>query len=481
MPMEALRIPLYALPNQRQFSTTEDQWFKNCFPEQIASAKAEDEPITYIVKRPGFSDSQTTATAAGRGLYSWTDGDAIYAVVGNQVFKDGSALSGTLDDATGRVDITEIRGGTPRLVLRVADKIWTVTTGGTLAKMGDADIPTGLVPGIVNLDGFIFVMKGSTGEVYHTAVNDPSDWTATHKLTCQLEPDQGIALARHLNYVVAFNEWSTEFFFNAGNASGSTLDPVEGIAIRYGCANGKTVWSGENTIVWMAQGRSGGKSIMMFSGNDLKTLSTKPIERLIDEEANAGGSGIADSYGFGMRISGHQFYVLTLKNTAKTLVCDLRDGTWSQWSSFDGSTETYFTGIDYCNHDDQHIILDEDNGKVYRMDLDINQDSGQDIKVEILTNKYDFLTSRPKFLYRLGVLGDIEGSSSTLTIDWTDDDYNNYATSRTVDMSNSFPRLVSLGRFYRRSFRLAHTANTPLRLEGMEMGIYLGKYSDGNT
>ena len=88
-----------------------------------------------------------------------------------------------------------------------------------------------------------------------------------------MEPDQGIALARHLNYIVAFNEWSTEFFFNAGNASGSVLDPVEGIAIRYGCANGKTVWSGENTIIWLAQGRSGGKSVMMFEGNDLKTIS----------------------------------------------------------------------------------------------------------------------------------------------------------------------------------------------------------------
>ena len=479
--MESLRVPLYALPNQRQFSTTEDQWFKNCYPEQIASAKETDAPITYIVKRPGFSDSQTTATAAGRGVYAWTETDSIYAVVGNKIYKDGSALSGTLDDATGRVDITEIRGGTPRLVFRVTDKIWTVESDGTMTKMTDSDIPTGLSSGIVNLDGFIFVLKGSTNEIFHTAVNDPSDWTATHKITASLEPDKGVAIARHLNYLIAFNEFSTEFFFNAGNASGSVLDPVEGIAIRYGCAEGKTVWSGENTVVWLAQGRSGGKSIMMFSGNDLKTLSTKPIERLIDEEANGGGNGISDCYAYGMRIAGHQFYVITLKNTAKTLVCDLRDGTWHQWTSFDGSSETYFTGIDYCSDADKHFILDEDNGKVYNMDLDIHQDSTNDIKVEILTNKYDFLTTRPKFLSRLGIIGDVQASASALTIDWSDDDYNTYGTSRTVDMSDSFPRLVSLGRFHRRTFRLKHTANTALRLEGLELGLYLGKYSEGNN
>ena len=56
----------------------------------IASAREEDAPVTYIVKRPGFSDSQTTATAAGRALYAWPDGDAIYAVVGNKIYKDGS-------------------------------------------------------------------------------------------------------------------------------------------------------------------------------------------------------------------------------------------------------------------------------------------------------------------------------------------------------------------------------------------------------
>ena len=75
----------------------------------------------------------------------------------------------------------------------------------------------------------------------------------------------------------------------------------------------------------------------------------------------------------------------------------------------------------------------------------------------------------------------MQASASALTIDWSDDDYNTYGTSRTVDMSDSFPRLVSLGRFHRRTFRLKHTANTALRLEGLELGLYLGKYSEGNN
>ena len=115
------------------------------------------------------------------------------------------------------------------------------------------------------------------------------------------------------------------------------------------------------------------------------------------------------------------------------------------------------------------------------MDIDIHQDSSNDIKVEILTSRIDFQSTKPKFLYRLGVIGDIQSSSSPITIDWSDDDYNNYATSRTVDMSNTFPRLVALGRFNRRAFRLAHTANTPLRLESLEMGVVQGKYAEGNN
>ena len=170
--MDSARIPLFALPQQRQFSTTEDQWFKNCYPEVIAGPA--DTPFTSVIKRPGFSDSLTTATAAGRALYGWTQNGSIYAAVGNKIFKDGSALSGTLDDTTGRVDVTEVRGGTPRLVFRVADKIWTVAADNTMTKMTDADIPTGLVSGIVNIDGFICVMKGSTNQIFHADVNDPS-------------------------------------------------------------------------------------------------------------------------------------------------------------------------------------------------------------------------------------------------------------------------------------------------------------------
>ena len=478
--MESVRVPLFTLPSQRQFSTSEDQWFKNCLPEQI-DMTGTDKPTTHIIKRPGFADSLTTATAAGRGLYGWTENGSIYAVVGNKIYKDGSVMSATLDDATGRVDITEVKGGTPRLVLRVADKIWTIAEDNTVTKMTDADIPTGLVSGIVNINGYVFVLKGSTNQIFHSDNNDPTAWNADSNITSSLEPDLGVGVAKHLNYIVCFNEWSTEFFFDAGNAVGSVLSPVEGIAMRYGCANGDTIFSGENTIVWMAQGRTGGKSIMMLDGNDLKTLSTKPIERLIDEEANGGGNGIADAYAYGMRIAGHQLYILTLKNTAKTLVCDLRDQTWSQWTSFDGSTETYFTGMDFCEDADKKFILDEDNGKVYNMDVDIHQDSGNDIKVEVLTDRFDFTTTKPKFLYRLGVIGDIQSSSSPITIDWSDDDYNNYATSRTVDMNNTFPRLVSLGRFHRRAFRLAHTANTPLRISDLEFGLELGKYAEGNN
>ena len=50
-----------------------------------------------------------------------------------------------------------------------------------------------------------------------------------------------------------------------------------------------------------------------------------------------------------------------------------------------------------------------------------------------------------------------------------------------VDMQDTFPRLVSLGRFHRRAFRLKHTANTPLRIEALEMGVEQGKYAEGSS
>ena len=476
--MESLRIPLFSTPKQRQFSNSEDQWFKNAMPEIIEGQK-EDTNTTYVVKRPGLEQTyDTTYVAAGRGCYGWSETGAVYSIVGDRIYKNASEITSggsRLTNSSGRVHFTEVKGGTPRLVIQDGDTMWTVTSSDTVAEVTAIDLPSDQVPGVANLNGYVFVMN-SAGVISHSDVNNPASWDSANTISASGDPDDGVAITRHLNYVIAFGEWSTQFFFDAGNATGSVLGPVDGSNLRMGCANGETVWAGENTVIWVAQSRAGGVSVMALEGNKLQMLSTKPVERFIQEEQNSGGNGLADAYAYGLKIAGHQFYVLTLPNSEHTLVCDFRDGTWHEWTTDDG-TETYFTGVDCTSVGKQHYFLDEDNGKIYRMDVDLYQDYGNDINFEILTNRIDFLSTKPKFLHRMTLIGDTTDSSSNMTIDWSDDDYNTYKTARTVDLNSANPKLTGLGTFKRRAFRLKHTGNVPVRLEALEMGVDQGTYA----
>lgn len=476
--MKAARLPLVATPKSRQFSLQEDGWLKNVWVEIFDEAGGQSS-VAAVIKRPGVEEAfDTTNVATGRGMYAWSENEQLYSVVGSGLYK-GTSLLQTLNNSTGRVYWTEVQGGTPRVVLKDGDDVWTVTTGDTVTEITDVNLQDNLVAGILNIDGYVTVMD-TDGSIQHSEVNNPASFPAANVVGSDLEPDDGVAVLKHVNYVISLNEWSTEFFYDAANAAGSVFTRIGESAMRYGCAVGATAVEAGNNAVWVGQSRLGGKSVVMLSGNSIKTISTKPVEKLLDEEANAGGNGLDDAYAFCFTFAGHTLYVLTLPNSDFTIVYDIKTGMWYEWSS-DPGTEQKFAYVAAAEINNKIYLLHESNGKIYRMDIDLYQDAGDDINVRILTPRYDFNTAENKFCHNLTVIADVAPGASTLTIDWTDDDYNNYKTSRTVDLANATPRLHALGRFVRRAFRMTHTANQPLRIFAIEVGVDGGYYAEGQV
>ena len=478
-----IKIPLFGTYSTRAGDTSKDQRFKNVFLEKIEAPRIQGreeglgEHIFSVIKRPGMSDAfDTTNVAAGRGMYTWKSN--IYSVMGDRIYKgttEITALGNRLAGTTGRVYFAE-EHKVDLLVLKAGDKIWTITAGDVVTLQTDADIPTGLVGGIVNMDTYIFVMNGD-GEIYNSDVDDVTAWTAGSFITSKIEPDDGICITKWQNHILALNAWSTEFFYDAANASGSPLSPSEGTLTDVGCASAATVFSNDDVVVWLGVSHTGGLRVMVYDGSSVNSFENDALSRILDQEETT----IANSYAFGMRVAGHLFYVLTLPATkAITLILDIEQNMWCEWNSDNGTTETYFTGVDYASLNGKHYIQDEDNGKIYMMDFDIYQDSGNDINVEIVTNRYDFGTNLAKFMSRLTVIGDEQTSTSSLSIEYTDDDYQTYSTARTVDMSHSVPFLSRLGSFIRRAFRLKHTANTALRLESLDADVEGGGLRGGN-
>jgi len=213
------------------------------------------------------------------------------------------------------------------------------------------------VPGIVFLDGYFFVMDAKA-KIYGCELEAPNDWDALNFITAQKEPGAGKAIAKSQNYVIAFKEWSTEFFFNAGNAVGSPLSPVDSGFTLVGCASGESVATLDETIFWVSQNKQKGRSVHMMVGLEQQKVSTPDVERVLNLD------DLGTVYAYGVKISGHSFYVLTLKNSNVTLVYDAISQKWGQWTSLVAGTALDVASLTYADGkvtvvtDDPHLQTD---------------------------------------------------------------------------------------------------------------------------
>ena len=72
----------------------------------------------------------------------------------------------------------------------------------------------------------------SRGAIYQSALENAASWSSLEFIGTQIEPDAGVYLAKLNNYLAAFKQYNTEFFYDAGNSSGSILSPVQNAAFK---------------------------------------------------------------------------------------------------------------------------------------------------------------------------------------------------------------------------------------------------------
>lgn len=271
---------------------------------------------TYSVTLTSVS---TTATAVTSGAHGLAVNDTVIIAGATPAAYNGTYTVATVADST-HFTYTFAGGTSPAT--------GTITaTGGKVT-----------VPGIVYLDGYFAVMDTSA-TIRTCTLNDPMTWNALDFITAQVEPGVGKALAKTQSYIIAFKEWSTEFFYDAGNPVGSPLSPVTNGFNLVGCANGDSVASLDGILFWVSQTRQKGRGVHMMRGLQEMQISTPDVERVLNL------STLATVYSYGVKIAGHAFYVLTMTDINVTLVYDMTSKTWAQWSSLTPTTSKSITSI----------------------------------------------------------------------------------------------------------------------------------------
>ncbi len=322
--------------------------------------------------------------------------------------------------------------------------------------------PTGqtIVPGTVYLDGYTFVMTRDA-KIWNSQINDPTRWWALDYITAEAEPDLGVGIAKHFNYLVAFGEWSTEFFYDAGTTTGSPLLPNQAMRIEFGCANGDSIVSMQETVVWVAQAKNVGRSVLMLENTRPVQISDPSVERILN------ASNLSTVRSYSIQISGHYFYVLSLIDEGYTLVCDVKTKQWCIWTSLVNNQETYVEGTYYTAFGNEHYTLDNLDGKVYNIREDAYSDESGPIQLRIRSSLIDFDSTKRKFISRLEIVGD--KVDSIMRIRHTDDDYQNWSPYRNVNLGDTRSVLYQNGSFRRRAYEFFHTDDVPLRLRFCEI------------
>lgn len=198
----------------------------------------------------------------------------------------------------------------------------------TLTKLSNvANYPATTVPGLAVLDAQFFVMDPQ-GRIWGSAINDPTTWTSTNVIAMQNEPTGGVAIAKLATYIVAFGQWTTEFFYDAGIAPpASPLLPQTSLPFDVGCVNGESVREMQGNIIWVGQTKIEGQGVYMFQNYTPTRISTAFVDRILQSDPLQNVTAI------NVDASGYSLYILTLKNSNITLVYSFNTKLWDVWTS----------------------------------------------------------------------------------------------------------------------------------------------------
>lgn len=474
--MPTQRIPLTQPIETRDGTLTSDSLTTNAIFETRDNKRE-------LVKRPGLVAAVKVAavtppnTLLSQGLVNFNN--SLIAVINNTIYKinPSTYAVSTIGSTTTSTHQSYFINNFLSTYLCFHNRVtfYLLSSGGSLTTP-TLPVSDALVPGIVFLDNYIFVATVNN-QIYNSDVGDPTSWNALSYIAFEQTSDNLVGICKHLNYLVAFGNFSTQFFYDNANATGSPLAVAQSYTFEIGCATGDSIVSTSNTVMWMGVTLTQGRSVYIMDGVSPVKVSTSSIDKCLQL------SNLSKVTAYAYKFNGHTLYVLTLHDIQKTLVYDLDGKIWYQWTQYAIASndqpnpgtyqESYFRGSFYADVTGIPFVLDDDTAELYYFSITNYQDNSQPIYYRCVTDLEDNGTTKWKFYGRLEIVGDkVDG---TMLVSHTGNDYQSYSTPRSVDLSATRSQIYLGGSDRRRAWEFLSTSNVPLRLESAEMDFRIGE------
>lgn len=438
------------------------------------------------------NDTYTVGWTAGANLYLVKDAGVINNSTPHSstwITATSYSIGGTvLNSSTHYTCIVEHTSGT--FANDLASGYWVVSSSPDLTRP-------------VYMNNRVFVGDRVTGNIIQSGLGTYSTFSQSEYIVAESYGGKLVDLGRYNNFIVAFKEFSMEFFEDVANQNGTVLGRVGQAEQQVGCVHPNTIVdTGAGELVWLSTDRSGHRSVKMLSNSfQCDDIADAFLSKMLNLTTSYDGS-----YAFLLNANGHQFYILTLKqnytdssNSADfaniTYAYDLKTKLWTLWTtptesvtftdSASGATITTVGRWNYAgacvNLYNTTLVQEYDTGVLHVLDDYICQDKGVAIQFIMQLSNVDFGTNKRKFLNRLSLYAD---SKNLTTLEFLlyliRNDFNTTPSdqrplvSYSADNDTAFATFA-LGSGKKFTIKITSTSNTPIRVSAINIDYDIGE------
>lgn len=456
----------------------------NFYYDRISQENKERE--TKLIKRPGlttssYSLSKATSTDVLRGHFYDMDQNAFYWAVNDKVYSVkpdvGTTVRtvATLATSSGYVGFCSFlkSDNTRYVIFTDGTELWVDNYVSTsCSKVVDADLPTPHQPYPVYLDGYLFLVESSTGDIWNSDNDDPTAWTAGNYIQAEISSDYSLRLIKAKNYLICLGYNSAEYFWDAGNSPGSPLSrndsPVRAVGYLSNlCTIGDTTY-------FVGQDEKQNVGVYSINSFKIERISNSVVDRTlqtISSTSNEKSQITLNKDGYCISVDGHTFYVLVTPQT--TWVYEVNDKVWYEWRGSDG------VGLQveaaWAMYDGAMYVAIKNQSSISILSPAIYQDFGSNFSCKYTTENTTFDTSNWKVLHRLFVncSKHSDSGTSSLRVDYSPDDWapTGMVGTRYINVFSNSPYCTRLGKFRNISFRLSYADNYPFFMTALQADI----------
>ena len=337
----------------------------NLYPELVPEGGKEP---AFLNRAPGLRLLATLGGGPVRGM--WQFGNNGYAVSGNTLYRVDTSWNATaLGTVSGTGPVSMADNGTQLFVAANPDGYIYNASTNVFGAIADPDFPGAVTVGY--LDGYFVFNPPDSQRIYITSLLDGTQVDPTEFASAEGSPDGVVAVLSNFRELWVFGTNSVEVWYDSG-ATDFPLQRIQGAYNELGCAAAYSVAKMDNGVFWLGQDARGRGIVYRANGYQGQRISTHAVEWHIQSYGD-----IRDAIAYTYQQDGHSFYVLTFPSADRTWVYDIATNAWHERAGWENSQFTRHRSNCQMVFNNEIVVGDYENGKLYAFDPEVYADNGQ--------------------------------------------------------------------------------------------------------